>query len=200
MVFLSGTFYEREFQPIRGLWLGERMTLADILTAYAAGKRDFRGITLEMQTGFECDLRGADFSDGCLDNSYLAYAKLQRANLQRTQLRLSELSNAQLQAATLDRADLSGSNLAYTNLNGASLQGVNLTEANLYGANLQRADLTQANLTGANLTGAELTGAILKDAQLAGCNCFRAQGIDFDKAKCDRTTIYPDGHRNNIPE
>ncbi len=69
------------------------MTGAELLTAYAAGRRDFSGANLSDAT-----LRGADLSGATLRDADLRYATLRDADLR----------GADLSGATLSRADLSG--------------------------------------------------------------------------------------------
>jgi hypothetical protein len=77
------------------------MTKDELLTAYAAGKRDFRDAYL-----YGADLRGAD---------------LRGANLYGADLRGADLRDANLRDADLRGADLRDANLYGANLRGANL-------------------------------------------------------------------------------
>jgi uncharacterized protein YjbI with pentapeptide repeats len=125
------------------------MTAEELLQRYAAGERDFSGISLESKWGLE----GAELPD-------------------------INLSGATLRRVDFDGADLSRANLSNANLGGANLESANLTEANLRNAiisdgilgstNLSYADLSYANLTMAGLADADLTGAIMVGTIIGG--------------------------------
>ncbi len=57
------------------------MTGAELLTAYAAGRRDFSGANLSDATLRDADLRGADLSGATLRDATLRGATLSRADL-----------------------------------------------------------------------------------------------------------------------
>lgn len=118
-----------------------KIPINELLSQYAAGERDFRGVNLSDQFLVGVDLSGADLSEARLHGAVLEAANLTRVNLMRT--------------------DLSGANLR-----GADLTRANLVKANLQGANLRGADLSGAEMTEANLTGADLGGAILPDGSI----------------------------------
>jgi superfamily I DNA and RNA helicase len=96
--------------------------LANLITGYALGRRNFRQINLQ-----QADLSGLN----------LANINLIEANLQGAILTNTCLSGAKLIAA----------NLSYTNLTHADL-----SNAKLMGANLQNSMLNHTNLTNADLT------------------------------------------------
>mgnify|MGYP003466268306 FL=1 len=113
----------------------------ELLDRYAAGERDFRGISLIQANLSGYNLSEADFSQ----------ADLSEANLSGSNLSWAILRGTQLEKADLTRAILYRSNLRYANLSGAILQGADLREANLQGANLETVDLSDAQLWGAIL-------------------------------------------------
>ena len=75
-------------------------------------------------------------------------------------------------------------------LGGANLHGAILGWSMLAGADLSGAELSDVNLRGANLTGVILRRAILSGADLARADLTAA---DFQQARCDGTTIWPEG-------
>jgi hypothetical protein len=97
------------------------ISATDLLVAYKAGHRDFRG----------ANLVGAN-----LGGAYLGDANLTDANLGGADLRGAYLRGANLTDANLRGACLTGANLVGTNLRGACLTGANLGGANLGGAYL----------------------------------------------------------------
>ena len=94
---------------------------ADALrAAYAAGQRNFSGISLTNATLAGMNLKGVD----------LSYADLTQANLEAANLRGADLSYAILR----------GANLCLTNLRGAMLIGTDLRETSMTQADCQKAD------------------------------------------------------------
>jgi len=131
---------------------GERWpcSAGELLAAYAAGERDFRGAVLR--------------------HANLCSANLESANLYSTNLYSADLRHANLESADLYSADLTCANLESANLTSADLTSANLESANLYSTNLYSADLYSANLESANLTSANLTSANLESANLYSAN------------------------------
>lgn len=121
-----------------------------LLQRYAAGERDFTGLSL-----IGCNLQGAN---------------LEGVNLSRADLMLADLSGCLLIGAKLAGANLVGAELVKTNLREASLGGANLIGANLSQANLSSSQLMGANLSSATLYQARLRGADLSEALIAGAN------------------------------
>ena len=170
------------------------LDFSEMLARYRSGDRRFQSVKIERVDAFECDLREIDLAGAIVDNAYLPYGNLSRANLQDLIVKCgnfgdAKLTNSNLNRAKLDDVDLSRSNLRYARLREASLRGCNLSGADLTGADLTGTDLTGANLNGANFNDAKLSGTCL-----SGANCFRAVNLDIANAKCDRTTVLPDGH------
>ena len=170
------------------------LDFSDMLARYRSGDRHFQSVKIERVDAFECDLREIDLADVVIENAYLPYGNLSRANLQglivkRGNFGDAKLTKSNLSRAKLDDVDFSRSNLRYARLRDASLRGCNLSGADFTGA-----DLTGTDLTGANLTGANFKDAKLNASCLGGANCFRAINLDIANAKCDRTTVLPDGH------
>ncbi len=124
-----------------------KLSVDDLLSDYAKGKRDFTSRDLSSLNLAKLVLTGANFHQ----------SKLHKANLQG-----ANLFNSDFGRASLNQAILKNANLARAYLSHADLQG-----ADLRGADLSYAYLSNANLRGANLCGADLTGAKLADDQLA---------------------------------
>jgi hypothetical protein len=99
----------------------------------------------------------------------------------------ANLGSANLAEAVLTEANLAEAYLKLADLTDADLQDADLSDAFLRFANLDRANLWGARLDGADLVGANLEGADLQSASLVGA--------DIDSAKCDATTMLPDGSR-----
>lgn len=127
--------------------LGPKPTAADLVSAYAKGKRDFTSYDLSQLNLAKSDLSGANFHQAKLHKINLQNANLLNADFGRASLSQASLKNAKLARAYLSHADLAG--------------------ADLRGADLSYAYLSNANLRGANLCGADLTGAKVSDEQLA---------------------------------
>lgn len=130
------------------------ITVANLLTKYAEGQRDFPNVQL---TGKEGDrLQGQDLS-----NINLNGAVIEKLDLKQVIFR-----NANLNGITLIRADLRGADLSRSSLIGANLTASNLVEVNLAQANLLRANLAQTKLGAANLQSAEMMRINLSEADL----------------------------------
>lgn len=154
------------------------ITLETLLSEFARGVRNFRGV----------NLAGSVFPLVQLSHIDLAGANLQGINWSGADLIKANLANANLRGANLIGADLSGANLTDADLQEAMLSGAILVGAYLSRANLQRAvlsgailkgavlhdsNLKETNVVGADLSGADLTGAIarrqdLEEAKLSG--------------------------------
>jgi Domain of unknown function (DUF1830)/Pentapeptide repeats (8 copies) len=112
----------------------------ELLDRYAAGERDFRGMSLIQANLSGYNLSEADFSQ----------AELSGADFSRSNLSWAILRGAQLEKANFTRAILQRSNLSHANLSGAVFQGADLRGANLQSANLdlETVDLSDAQLSG----------------------------------------------------
>ncbi|MFN4279015.1 pentapeptide repeat-containing protein [Thermosynechococcus sp.] len=158
--------------------MSKTITLETLLSEFARGVRNFRGV----------NLAGSVLPLVQLSHIDLAGANLQGINWSGADLIKANLANADLRGANLIGADLSGANLTDANLQEALLSGAILVGAYLSRANLQRAVLSGAilkgavlhdsnlkdtNVVGADLSAADLTGAIarrqdLQEANLSG--------------------------------
>ncbi|MBD2578483.1 pentapeptide repeat-containing protein [Oscillatoria sp. FACHB-1406] len=141
------------------------MNVKELITQYAAGVRDFRGVNLN-----EANLRGVRLSEINLSGANLNIANLSGANLSRANLDRARLNVARLNAANLSGAKLNRALLNVANLIRADLGKAELVEALIMRAELVRAELSGANLTSANLTGTDLREATLRGANLSYCN------------------------------
>ncbi len=94
-------------------------TAADLLTAYAAGQRNFEYVVLADTDLSGADLKGGDFS----------YADLSGANLGGCNLRGADLSYANLAEANLTEADLRGAMLIGTDLRTATITAAQFHQA-----------------------------------------------------------------------
>ncbi|ATS17955.1 hypothetical protein BRW62_03450 [Parathermosynechococcus lividus PCC 6715] len=139
--------------------MSKAITLETLLSEFARGVRNFRGV----------NLAGSSFPLVQLSHVDLAGANLQGINWSGADLIKANLANANLRGANLIGADLSGANLT----------DADLQEAILSGAVLVGAYLSRANLRQAVLSGAVLKGAVLHDTNLQGANVV---GADFSAA------------------
>ncbi|MBF2097753.1 MAG: pentapeptide repeat-containing protein [Gloeomargaritaceae cyanobacterium C42_A2020_066] len=165
--------------------------VADLLKRYAAGEREFGGLSL-----VGADLRDQDLSGANLSRAELMLADLSRCQLVGTKLVGANLIGCELQQANLEGAGLTGANLigadlSQTNLNYADLGAANLSTANLRGSRLRRANLNEslasgADLAEADLGGAKLYAANLNRADLSQANC---SGADFTGANLWQATL-----------
>lgn len=172
-----------------------KISVSELLNAYAQGKRDFREVDLSCANLFECNLQDIDLRGSDLSYAYLPYTNLSRANLEDTLLKNAELSNIRLQSAVLIRANCQQIDLSYANLCNCKLRKAVLTHANLQQADIRFADLSFVD-QGANLSSANLDQAILKVTNVAGSNFYQAQGVNLSDATVDQTTIFPNGHHS----
>lgn len=165
-------------------WSGRTEDLAQVRGArlnqaslrYAQGYRTF----LANARLWRADLQGAYLSEANLREADLEWAVLDRASLQRTILAEANLRGANLTRSDLREADLSYATLedailAQTRLEGASLYAAKLGRARLLRANLANADLREANLENATLALADLREADLGAAKLPGAQLRDAQ-------------------------
>ncbi|BAC08265.1 tlr0714 [Thermosynechococcus vestitus BP-1] len=164
--------------------MSKAMTLETLLSEFARGVRNFRGV----------NLAGSVFPLVQLSHIDLAGANLQGINWSGADLIKANLANANLRGANLIGADLSGANLTDANLQDAILSGAVLVGAYLSRANLQRAVLSGAILKGAvlhdsNLKDTNVVGADLSEADLTGAIARRQ---DLEEAKLSGT-ILPNG-------
>ncbi len=164
--------------------MSKAITLDILLSEFARGVRNFRGV----------NLAGSTFPLVQLSHVDLAGANLQGINWSGADLIKANLANANLQGANLIGADLSGANLTDANLQEAMLSGAILVGAYLSRANLRQAVLSGAVLKGAvlhdsNLQGANVVGADFSAADLTGAI---AQRKDLEEAKLSGATL-PNG-------
>ena len=119
-----------------------KMLAADVLKAYANGRKDFGLKDLSMQ-----DLQKADLPDAKFHHSKLIKTNLQGADLTASNFTDSDMRQAMLRNANLSRAFLNSSNLEGVDLRGANLSNANFKNIKLKGANLCGANLSNTNLT-----------------------------------------------------
>ncbi|WP_404783515.1 pentapeptide repeat-containing protein [Altericista sp. CCNU0014] len=178
------------------------MTAEELLERYAAGERDFSGITILAGNLIKAELTGINLSNATLSGTSFIGAILDDANL----------SGIYMDGGDFTRAELFGANLYKAMLDGCDFIGANLREANmsdtmLGDACLDAALFYRANLTGSNMRGSSRCGTNFKEACLQ--NAVLESGIsaanftdanllgarDFAPSKTDiicRTTM-PDG-------
>lgn len=164
--------------------MSKAITLETLLSEFARGVRNFRGVNLS----------GSTFPLVQLSHVDLAGANLERINWSGADLIKANLANANLRGANLIGADLSGANLTDANLQEAMLSGAVLVGAYLSRANLRKAVLSGAVLKGAVLHDSNLQGANVVDADFSAADLTGAivQRKDLEAAKLSGATL-PNG-------
>lgn len=119
-----------------------KMLAADVLKAYANGRKDFGLKDISMQ-----DLQKADLSESKFQRSKLIRTNLQGADLTASNFTNSDIRQAMLRNAKLSRAFFNSSNLEGVDLRGADLSFANFKNIKFKGANLCGANLSNTNLT-----------------------------------------------------
>jgi uncharacterized protein YjbI with pentapeptide repeats len=114
----------------------EYLEARKLLKRYAAGERNFAGVT---------------FSSSMLDGKDLQEINLSEADLTGVNFSGSNLSHANLSGAKMLCVNLTNTNLSYANLRGVDLSGANCIETDFSNAILTDAILTAAVFDGANL-------------------------------------------------
>lgn len=123
-----------------------KITAAEILSAYASGRKDFGLKDLSMQ-----DLQKAELSQVKFHGS-----KLIKVNFQNTDLGRANFSNCDVRQAMLRNANLTKCYFKSCNLEGVDLRGANLSYASFQNTKLKGANLCGANLSQTNLTAEQL--------------------------------------------
>ena len=144
------------------------MDREELLRRYAAGERDFSGVSLRGLDFSDCDLSGINLSNADLESTEWEGANLSGANLSGAFLADSGLNNANLTEANLSRARLQDCALSGANLTDACVRGTLFgNEPHLKRANLTGVDLSQAviDLPG-GIDNPRITDAILCDTTL----------------------------------
>ncbi|MBN3893954.1 MAG: pentapeptide repeat-containing protein [Nostoc sp. NOS(2021)] len=135
--------------------------IEEFFELYAAGRRDFSGLSFSYIYGDYSLLEGADLSGINLAGANLAQCGFIGTNLSNAFLVGIDVSEGFLDDCNLSRADL---------------RGANLIKARLYRTDLRRADLSYANLTRANLAGS-IGPAILNHTNLAEADLRNSVGF-----------------------
>ncbi|MGK7919796.1 MAG: pentapeptide repeat-containing protein [Trichodesmium sp.] len=187
------------------------MDREEILKQYAAGEKNFTGITLCEANLSKVNLNQINLSQAILNLTNFSGANLSESNLNGAKLNVSRLTkinltNAKLNGAKLNLANLIQANLTHAELIESKLIRAELIRANMSNANLKGADLTeadlretvfkQANLQSVNLTSAQLQGSSLANANLERANLHRAnltkadlRGVNFINAELRQTNL-----------
>lgn len=125
-------------------------------------------------------------ADGLAFAGSLAYADLQRTNLQNAYLGAREQRDG-----TIAVTDLSYADFYRADLSGASLKRAKAIGAKFYQARLHNTVLRDANLQHANFYGADLKNANFAGASLEGANFSQARNLPADiHEKLNRKGIY----------
>ncbi len=132
---------------------------------------------------WQADFSGIDLRGVTLTLADLSHADLRQARLAAADLRYTNFSNACLQGSYLSGIDARGANWRWANLQQADLrhanfQGSQLGTADLSRAQLQAANLQAANLSYASLRHADLTDAIRREANFEGATMPDGQLFD----------------------
>ncbi|MHA1687082.1 MAG: RNHCP domain-containing protein [Candidatus Heimdallarchaeaceae archaeon] len=168
------------------------MKSKELLERYAAGERDFSGISL----------KSAQLEGVTLTEINLSYANLYGANLFK-----AEITKSNLIGITLSKADLRSSNLQNVNLSQAKLYGTDFREATLEEILFSNANLKQANFTGARVYNSDFTGAKLIRVEGLILEPHREKQKDIEETdfRCGYCKLivpaeaYGTAHRNHCP-
>ena len=123
-----------------------KMTANEILSAYAAGRKDFGLKDLSMQDLPKAELLEVKFHGSKLIKVNFQSADLSRSNFTNCDVRQAMLRNANLTKCYFKSSNLEGVDLRGANLSYASFQNTKLKGANLCGANLSQTNLTVEQL------------------------------------------------------
>ncbi|MEN9521536.1 MAG: hypothetical protein RLZZ381_4124 [Cyanobacteriota bacterium] len=123
-----------------------KISAAEILSAYDAGRKDFSMKDLSMQDLQKANLSESRFYDSKLVRVNFQGADLNRSNFNNCDLRLSMFRNADLNKCLFHSSNLEGIDLRSANLSGANFKNIKLKGANLCGANLSETNLTKEQL------------------------------------------------------
>ena len=161
------------------------MTAEELLQRYAAGERDFAGVSLRECVLVNTDLRGVNLSGADLRFAELIGVKLTEANLTKANFTGANLTGARLDSSILQNASLECDAIG-TVFNNADLRGVQMYRCRLRGARFENARLKDSILGCTDLLGTSFRGADLKNSDLE-----EAVGIaDFTDANLLGATTY----------
>ena len=160
------------------------LTVRMLFTEYAHGRRDFSGMTITPEDGWQLP----QFSD--LSSLLLTEATLNGIHFNGADLRRSDFSRASLVGANLEGAVLIEATLSNADLTGADLSGAVCTQANFEGAQI-RARLSDANMSYSTLCGVDLTGAKAENVSFRGARMRDAILVDatFSKATFENADL-----------
>lgn len=169
----------------RLLMFGIAAALPSLLIAHSIDQRQTslenefkarqRAEDLQLQVGFQGNLRGVNLSGRSLRRFQLPGRNLNGAHLEGATLTGANLAGAMLIGARLDGARLDNVNLTYANLRDASLAGADLRGAKLISAQLENTCFApgideQGKQKPTNLRGAHFAGAYLNGPTFVGAN------------------------------
>ena len=167
----------------------------DVLTAYAAGRRDFQEIRISRpdfskKIRQSIDLSGADFSGADLQN-----ADFVGVTLVGSKFRSAILNNANFARADARNADFRYAQCGWSNFNLADLSGAHLTFAQIYSSQLRETDLFKTVLSGADLRSSNIQNSNTEMAQISRIKLQDTilSGVDlrpFFRAKLIGTTSF----------
>ncbi|MBU4245437.1 MAG: pentapeptide repeat-containing protein [Nanoarchaeota archaeon] len=128
------------------LFLGRKMTAADIIKEYKQGARDFSRIFAP----------NSDFSGQKLSGIILRKANLHYSSFGHTDLTGADLSGAELTSCAFDstilrNANLSKANLYWSRISGATMEGANLKESNMSWCDISGTDFSGCDISKANV-------------------------------------------------
>lgn len=161
------------------------MTAVELLERYAAGERDFSGISLRGANLIRANLQRINLSNAKLGRTLLIAANLSDSNLEGINLEGADLTRANLNRASLTNAVVNGDAI------GTFFEQANLSNARMFRATLDGATFFQANLHRANLACTSLIGTRFLHANLRDADLQEARGVaDFTEA--DLLNTIPD--------
>ncbi|MEH2144242.1 pentapeptide repeat-containing protein [Nostoc sp.] len=161
------------------------ITAEELLQRYAAGERDFAGVSLRKIVLVNANLRGINLPNADLRFANLIAVKLTDANLSQV-----NFTGADLTGARLDRSNLQGVSFECDAV-GAIFDQADLRRAGMYRARLNGARFDKANLEGAILGCTDLLGTSFRNANLRSVDLEEAVGAaDFTDANLLGASAY----------
>lgn len=180
------------------------LTIRELFTEYANGRRDFRGATIIPEDDWKLpqfsDLSSLLLHEAILNGIQFEGADLRHSDFSRASLVDANLIGAVLIEATLSAADLTGADLTGAVCAGANFDGARvrarLSDAIMTDSMLCRVDLTGAEAKNASFNGAQMRDAILVEANLSNSDFENAElsgadlrGADFYEANLKQANL-----------
>ena len=176
----------------RGARLNELKLMGSDLQAVDLSQANLVAVDLSGSTLSDAKLISTNFDTANLSDTDLYSADLLNATLVRADLRKSRFGNARLNGASLEQADAAGANFDSAEVLAANCVFTNFEGADLSNADFQGTTLKLAQLVGTNVTNTNFADCVLDEANLLGCNWWRAVGLSQIQIEELTQTFKPD--------